>query len=138
VRENNIQEPVRVRKRDCTVVHAESTVDEWFYTNGHLDSLLALAFDHASHRDGGHPQYRLPLRERQLEVFEDFDDDGMQFDHPTKWMSTLTVLELKHGTYENFQPMQVREPAAAGAQLRKRLGSNDPKRKDVQNVRTSP
>ena len=137
-RENNIQEAVNLRKRGCAVVHIESTVDKGFYTDGHLDSFLALAFDHTSHGDGGHPQYRLSFRERQLEVFENFDNDGMQFDHPAKLNVSSRCLGAKHGTHENFQPMQVREPAAAGVQVRKRLSGSEPRCKDIQKVKTSP
>ena len=62
VRENNIQEAAHVRE-SCTVVQAESTVDEWFYIDGHLDAFFAFAFDHTSHGDRGHPQYRLSFGE---------------------------------------------------------------------------
>ena len=78
----------------CTVVRAESTVGERFYTDGHLDAFFAFAFNHASHSDGRHPQYRLPFRERQLEVLENFDDNGMQFDHPIRSNVSIQNLQL--------------------------------------------
>ena len=56
------------------IVQIGSTVDQWFQADGHLDTFFALAFHHTSHGNGRHPQDRLPFRERQLEVFEQFDN----------------------------------------------------------------
>lgn len=61
-------------REGCAIVQIESTVDQWFQADGHLNTFFALAFHQTSHGDGRHSQDRFPFRERQLEVFEQFDN----------------------------------------------------------------
>jgi len=62
--------------------------------DGHLDAFFTFAFNHTGHGDGRHPQYCFSLGERQLEVFENFNDDGMQFDNPAKLNVNVQNLPL--------------------------------------------